>query len=500
MALRTYIEKCVCILIVAAAFSHPTEAQTPTEPVAPSAEEEGRFGMLEFKDRWAVKTNAFEWLLTVPNIGVEFDLKNSEYNAMTLGLTAKYNWNTYHMNADIGRYAPYNVFNLFDVRPEFRYYYRTRKPVRGATEGWTVEKFLKDRKHPKTWRAQFVGAYVNYASYALKLGDKGNQGTAIGFGATAGYGIPMYEYRNGFIDIELGFSVGLQVADKNIFRHNPEGFTYTEVEGGRGMRPTPFPVLSELKVAFVWRHKSIKDKVKEDAEKAKVKRHYEMQCADFAYPFKEDHTKEKFDEYLVNMEKTHLMKVDTAYRNAFGARLVQEEQNQLGKIPTAFPEEMVNSERPDIRQYVADCQKNLEKLIASEKKKALSRFDRARAAAKADSGKEAAKAQREQEQAARAAEQERLKNMTPEEREAEKAAAKAKAEQEAKLRKEQAEAEAAAKAKAKEEAKAAKEAEKEAARAAKDAEKQSKDAEKQSRNAGATGEGMQSSEESVTEE
>lgn len=475
----------------AGAFSYSTKAQTQPGSEAASVEEKESFGVLEFKDRWAVKTNAFEWLLTVPNIGVEFDLKNSEFNAMTLGLTAKYNWNTYHMNADIGRYAPYNVFNLFDVRPEFRYYYRTRKPVRGATEGWTVEKFLKDRKHPKTWRAQFVGAYVNYASYALKLGDKGNQGTAIGFGATAGYGIPMYEYRNGFIDVELGFSVGLQVADKNIFRHNPEGFTYTEVEGGHGMRPTPFPVLSELKVAFVWRHKSIKDKVKEDAEKAKVKRHYEMQCADFAYPFKEDHTKEKFDEYLVNMEKTHLMKVDTAYRNAFEARLVQEEQNQLGKIPTAFPEEMVNSERPDIREYVKDCQEKLKSVIASEKKKALSRFDRARAAAKADSGKEAAKAQREQEQAARAAEQERLKNMTPEEREAEKAAAKAKAEQESKLRKEQAEAEAAAKAKAKEEAKAAKEAEKEAARAAKDAEKQSK----------ASGEPEESKDpESVTEE
>ena len=28
-------------------------------------------------DRWAFKTNAFEWLLTIPNFGVEYDLKNS---------------------------------------------------------------------------------------------------------------------------------------------------------------------------------------------------------------------------------------------------------------------------------------------------------------------------------------------------------------------------------------------------------------------------------------
>lgn len=470
--------------------------------------------MLEFKDRWAVKTNAFEWLLTVPNIGVEFDLKNSEYNDMTIGLTAKYNWNTYHMNADVGKYAPYNVFNIFDVRPEFRYYYRTRKPVRGATEGWTVEKFLKDRKHPKTWRAQFVGAYVNYASYAMKLGGKGSQGTAIGFGATAGYGIPMYEYRNGFIDVELGFSVGLQVASRYRFEHDPESFSYVGLEGGHDMRPTPFPVVSELKVAFVWRHKSIKDKVKEDAEKARVKTKYLQNRIDIQYPYEHETTKEAYDEGLRNQEKTRIMSVDSLYYAGFVALLEETAARQMDNLPMMFPDEMKNSERSDIRQYVADCQKNLEKLIASEKKKALSRFDRARAAAKADSGKEAAKAQREQEQAAKAAEQERLKNMTPEEREAEKAAAKAKAEQEAKLRKEQAEAEAAAKAKAKEEAKAAKEAEKEAARAAKDAEKQSKDAEKQSKeaekqskeaekqskNAGATGEGMQDSEESVTEE
>ena len=70
-------------------------------------------------DRWAFRTNAFEWLLTIPNFGVEFDLVNSPYNKYSLGLTAKYNWNTTHM------YAPPTVFNLLDVRPEFRYYFRT---------------------------------------------------------------------------------------------------------------------------------------------------------------------------------------------------------------------------------------------------------------------------------------------------------------------------------------------------------------------------------------
>ena len=66
--------------------------------------------------RLSIKTNAFEWLLTIPNVGVEYDLGKTEYNKFTAGLSAKYNWNTYH------NMAPSVVFNLMDVRPEFRYY------------------------------------------------------------------------------------------------------------------------------------------------------------------------------------------------------------------------------------------------------------------------------------------------------------------------------------------------------------------------------------------
>ena len=81
-------------------------------------------------DRFAFKTNALEWLITIPNFGVEFDLQDSEYNNMTVGLTAKYNWNTTH-NFDSWSQelnpGPPAVFNILDIRPEFRYYYRTVK-------------------------------------------------------------------------------------------------------------------------------------------------------------------------------------------------------------------------------------------------------------------------------------------------------------------------------------------------------------------------------------
>lgn len=45
--------------------------------------------LISFKDRWGIKTNAVDWLLTVPNIGVEFDLGNTIRNKHTIGCQYK---------------------------------------------------------------------------------------------------------------------------------------------------------------------------------------------------------------------------------------------------------------------------------------------------------------------------------------------------------------------------------------------------------------------------
>lgn len=51
--------------------------------------------LISFKDRWGIKTNAVDWLLTVPNIGVEFDLGNTIRNKRTIG--AKYKVELEHL-------------------------------------------------------------------------------------------------------------------------------------------------------------------------------------------------------------------------------------------------------------------------------------------------------------------------------------------------------------------------------------------------------------------
>ena len=206
----------------------------------------------DFFDRTAVKTNAFEWLATIPNLGFEFDVYRTPFQKVSFNVGVKYNWNTYH------QLAPPAVFDIFDFRPEFRYYFRT-----------------KNMKVSRPWWVMYVGPYASHGTYTLKLSEKGIRGYASGAGISAGYVIPMYEYAKGAIDVEFGASLGVQVCTKDVFVHNPEGYYYTKLENESvGRHVTPFPVLSELRVAFVWRNESIRHQVKIDTERAARKELY----------------------------------------------------------------------------------------------------------------------------------------------------------------------------------------------------------------------------------
>lgn len=358
-----------------------------------------------FIDRFAFKTNAFEWLVTIPNFGVEFDLKNSEYNNMTVGLTAKYNWNTLHKydnwSAEFNPGPPV-VFNLLDIRPEFRYYYRSvkAKPRKKDDRKFSLERFLMERKNPREWRAQYVGAYVNYANYTTKLTRRGYQGQVFGLGASAGYGLPMYEYKKGFVDVELGFSVGLQVCTKDVFIHNPDGFIYMKVEDeSKGIHLTPYPVVSELRVAFVWRSKSIKDKVKTDTDRKRVKSYYESRVKpDRLGPFK-DLTKEYYDQHLANVysewKLPAIMASDSLYRAGYDALLEETREREVQQIATSFPGDMEQHERQDIRDYVQELKIELQELIAKEADKARTAFEKSYEAVKTAAARQEAETKAE---------------------------------------------------------------------------------------------------------
>lgn len=215
---------------------------------------------LTFKQRFNFRTNAVDWLLTIPNFAVEFDLGNNVRSKRTIGAGIKWNWNTSHTM------SPPTVFNLFDARVEWRQYFRTRQR-QGSGDDKDFFKRLRNkvfttkRKHPRTRRAYFWGIYAHTMNYNLKLGKEGRQGTAYGAGVSLGYTAPLYGYANGAVDIELGGSLGLIHHSYDVYTHDDESniYAFDPSKSGSGI----LPIISDVRVAFVYRFMSVENKYKQ---------------------------------------------------------------------------------------------------------------------------------------------------------------------------------------------------------------------------------------------
>lgn len=231
--------------------------------VTSGKKEDAKAEVISFKNRWGIKTNAVDWLLTIPNIGVEFDLGNTIRNKRTISTNLKWNWNTSQ------KYKPAIVFNLFDVRVEWRQYFRTRQRG-GVTKDANLMTRLKEtvfttqRKQPRQNRTYYWGVYANASSYNFKIGKEGKQGTAYGAGISVGYTAPLYGYRNHYIDLELGGSIGLLYTSYDVYIHDVESNCYPHLtDKSKGGHLVPFPVPTDLRIAFVYRFISAGDKYKE---------------------------------------------------------------------------------------------------------------------------------------------------------------------------------------------------------------------------------------------
>lgn len=216
-----------------------------------------------FSSRISFKTNMIDWLLIAPNLTVEYDLSNSVYNRLALNLGMKVNWNT-HQN-----YKPSVVYNFFDTRAEVRYYWRTEKKQNVSSTGKTTMKeglenvFSTRKNNPRYWRAYYAGGYLQGSKYTFKLGKKGIQGIAYGIGISAGLGIPLYGYDDRFIDLEFGGNIGMVITEYDVFTHDRSSNCYPVVKGeGKNMHIVPYPVINDLRISFVFRFTSIKDKYK----------------------------------------------------------------------------------------------------------------------------------------------------------------------------------------------------------------------------------------------
>lgn len=256
-----------------------------------------------FGDRWAFKTNAFEWLLTIPNFQVEFDLSPSEYNRFTILLGGKYNWDT------STKFAPYFVFNLLDIRPEVRYHFRLGNG-KGSASPALLEKLAS--KKPRPWLAWYAGVYADYGTYSIKPSSKGYQGHQAGIGISGGFEIPLYSYPKGAIDFELGASIGVLATRYDTFQLNEDSYTYSRV-GAPDDKYHFLPMLTELRAVFAWRHRSVKDRYTSNDPAVE---NYKMAVSDIATSF-DNSTKAAFDNTLDARTLERYQQNDSLYRAEF---------------------------------------------------------------------------------------------------------------------------------------------------------------------------------------
>ena len=207
---------------------------------------------LTFSDRISFRTNGFDWMMLLANVGIEYDLGRYNWSRNAIGLNVRANWNTKHT------YNPGLVYNLMEVRAEFRNYWHTRKTTNDlGPHRHTYEKILSGRrrrpKHPRTtW---YRGGYFAYDDYSFLFGREGVQGTAYTLGFQYGVIRPLYIFPSGkSVDLDFGFSAGFCLTDYEKFTHDSQTSSYTTIPGSKtGLKIVPFPILTEARVGLVYR-------------------------------------------------------------------------------------------------------------------------------------------------------------------------------------------------------------------------------------------------------
>lgn len=205
---------------------------------------------LTFAERISLRTNAVDWTLLTPNLGVEFDVKSTNWNRWAVGLTLKTKWNT------PATFKNRVFYNITEVRADFRNYWRTRQ-INNKVPAHTgfIDRLFSCRrrvvKHPKT--TYYRGAYMSFSDFSIKFGREGHQGKALSAGITYGIIKPLYAFRTAnTLDLDLGFDAGFVAVNSEKFTYNRADNCYTRTKQG-SWKVVPFPMPTAARVGFVYR-------------------------------------------------------------------------------------------------------------------------------------------------------------------------------------------------------------------------------------------------------
>lgn len=213
-----------------------------------------RVDTLTLMERLSLRTNMVDWSLLTPNIGLEFDLKNTNWSRWAVGMNFKYNWNSSHT------FTPGIVYNIAEVRAEVRNYWRTLdlsdpSHNRLAKHKSWLDKLVSQRrsaiKHLAT--AYYRGIYLSYTDYSFLFGHTGHQGKAIQAGVTYGIVRPLYQFTNGnSVNLEFGISVGAAYTSYDKYRHDRQENCYPAT-GHENWHLVKHPVINEMRAGVVYR-------------------------------------------------------------------------------------------------------------------------------------------------------------------------------------------------------------------------------------------------------
>lgn len=362
------------------ALSYAQESQ-------PEASSEGG---TKFIDRISIRTNVVDWLITVPNISFGFDLLPGPYNNQSVLWGLKWNWNTYH------KMPSYYVFNVFDTRAEYRYHFRFTERQKGEKPNF----FSLKRAHPRPWLAHYLGAYADFSTFSIKPGSMGRQGWQAGAGISYGIEMPLYQYKTGAIDLELGASAGVTVATYNYYELT-EGNTSYQLTGEAFM---VLPMITELRAVLSWRKHSVKDKYQvSDPEIPRFRGALGDMRSSMAKT-----TKKAFDEAALKAERKRYAESDSLYRAAFVAWVEGDMASEKAKLEFAniTPEhqKQIADEIDRLgKQAIRDFDAELRKKHQAEKKEQNAKAAEAKKAEKAKQAEEK-KAEAEVKKAAKEAE------------------------------------------------------------------------------------------------
>lgn len=212
-------------------------------------ETRARIDTLKWNERISLHTNAVDWALLIPNIGVEYDIRSTNWNRWAVGMSAKTKWRTN------SRFKQRLFYNVSEVRFEFRNYWRTRQiDGREVTKHTSfIDKLFSCRrtvvKHPHT--TYYRGVYASAGDYSFLVDRKGRQGKFVSGGVTYGAMYPMYVFKSGnSLNLDLGISVGLVATNMEKFRLVDD--CYERTQPGK-WKIVPFPMPTEARVGLVYR-------------------------------------------------------------------------------------------------------------------------------------------------------------------------------------------------------------------------------------------------------